>query len=495
MVFETEGKVARVDARRKGPSNDRGYFVAIRLAKVLAEKVVHLHGNERRGSERAFLLDNQSAFIQFNHPLFPECDIMGPISDISASGLSFICNPTRFPIISGMILEKLEVQLPFQNRFKVPFTLIECERTEAEDGKVQFKGRGEFVKASTDFLKAISQTAQSNRAPEIFDATSEDYEKLWEFMFETGFIYGDKRKQIQSNSRNLFRTYKQLLGTNSPIVKKLVFKHQGEIKAHLSAIRIYDEGWIIQHLNAIKSSDSPSAARDVILAIADFFLDPKANERAGNNYMACFYRPENLYPAMLFGEVKSQIGNKAICDSRDLDYCILNDPENRPAKLELVKDIEVRPATPGDLEQLEQLLVERGDYHLIRLEGLTIEKILRMEVSREFEALKLYRYRKVFSAIDQKTGTMGFAICNYASPGINLSELTNSFRLYFPSSNTDENAALAKALTDRVLQSYYATEMQSPILLAEENQFVPPQFLRTKSYRYWSFDLQPHEAF
>jgi hypothetical protein len=91
------------------------------------------------------------------------------------------------------------------------------------------------------------------------------------------------------------------LSVDNPIVKKIILKEDQEIKGHVSAIRFFDHCWIIQHLNALKVSGG-SAAQSMISGIVDFFYDARANANSETFYVMSFYRPDNIYPAIVFGE-------------------------------------------------------------------------------------------------------------------------------------------------------------------------------------------------
>ena len=85
-------------------------------------------------------------------------------------------------------------------------------------------------------------------------------------------------------------------------------------------------------------------------------------------------------------------------------------------------------------------------------------------------------------------------MCNYTSPGCNLSELTNSFQVYYSRKGAPDKD-LINALTRYVLVSYQTTEMKAPVLLLSEGQLLPDHFKKTRRYRYWFLDAAYFDLF
>jgi hypothetical protein len=242
------------------------------------------------------------------------------------------------------------------------------------------------------------------------------------------------------------------------------------------------------------NSPGTAIARAILKSISNFFLDSSANKKANTKYVTCYFQPTNLYPEMVFGEFKRMVANPEICDMTDLDVCILAVEEaGLKAKKEKSK-IRCSEAQSADLVNLERLLVSQKQYFLIRIEGLTAERMTKLEVSSEYEKIGLYRQRRVFVVKDPVNREAVYAVCNYSSPGCNLSELTNSFRFYY-STGSKNILQLVNALSRHVLSTYQETEMQAPVLLLDEGQPIPDLFKKIRRYRYWFLDTAHVEIF
>jgi hypothetical protein len=491
-ILRSSGAIARTDMKyRAAGSNTRTYLVVIKSEKkptgIVSDKV------KLPRASRVCLLDD-SAFILSKHPFFPAHEIRAQIADISPSGLSILIDHLRFPLMEGMILDKVKVQLPFHNVSETSLLITRCQKLENEN-KFQYRLGTQFIDLSPQLHKSISQVVQNKTSPSLIDANSDDYEQLWEFFFETGFVYGDKRKQLQEYATKLFKTYSRILESNSPIVKKILFKENGTIKGHVSGIKFFDNAWLIQHLNALKANSTQSAAQAVIHCMADFFLETKVNNLIETSFITCYFRPDNLYPAIVFGETRNLANDRTICDIADLNFCTVAEVPQIQAVKSQQLEVNVAPASEHDLLDLETLLIEQGKWQLVKLEGLEASRITQLKVSPEFEKIGLYRYRQVLVARSTSSSAIAYAVCNFASPGINLSELTNSFRIFYSRPTDPGNQILADRVSETALSIYAETEMKYPVYLGPTNEPIPSQFEFKKIYSYWYFDTDHMRLF
>ena len=430
----------------------------------------------RRISDRVFLLDDNPGFVYFEHPFQNEHHISGKIVDLSNHGVSILCEEEH-ALPRGLCIIDAEVQLPLLPSMKTELKVSECSLFGTED-KVIYRVGFEFSKPTPMLWKHVSSFVQKNVSPYLFDATAEDCDPLWAFFFESRFIYGAKRQQLQANAERVLETYKKLLYADPPIFKKILYKQDGEIKGHIVAVRVFDETFIIQHLAASKVGGS-SAGQAVIRGITSFFLDAALNHSMHTRYVCAYYRPSNLYPSLVFGETENLIGNPSICSTRIYRFCILSSQE-----LEDTSNITSCEASDRDLRDLEAILIESREFQLMRVEGLGHDKITSLALTSEYEKIGLYRYRRVFVAKQGKHRV--YAVCNYASPGINLSELTNAVKFFYSfDSSPATKQALANALSAKIIESYQTTDVSDMVLLLSPDQPVPAGFKVEKQYTMW----------
>jgi hypothetical protein len=391
------------------------------------------------------------------------------------------------PFVTGLVLNDIYINIsPNDLKLKACIKITYCTPEKDSEGK-RLIVLGKFLGMSIDLIKAVNHLKDGLVDLRLVEAKTEDFEQLMEFFFESGFIYSAKRKQLQKYAASVKKTNLKLLQSNGPIVKKVIFKDDRQIKGHISALRFFDHTWLIHHMTT-HNSPGTAIARAILTSMVNFFLDPSANRKVNTNFVTCYFQPTNLYPEMVFGEFQRSVANPEICDMTDLDVCVLSVEETILRVKKEKSKIKCHEAKTEDLVHLERLLVTLGHYFLIRIEGLTAEGMTKLEVSAEYEKMGLYRKRRVFVATHPESGEIVYAVCNYASPGCNLSELTNSFRFYYSGGKSKFIPELINALSRHVLSSYQTTEMSAPVLLLGTDQTMPDQFKKIRRYRYWFLD-------
>lgn len=482
-IFQATGKVSRIE---KTESDNNRLFIVIQLDDPNAKPILDIEPNKRQ-SDRFIFENRNDAFVEFVHP-FSQSKKMAQLLDISNSGISIIMQGTRYAMPPGLLIEKASMQLPMHTRLDVGLRVkgYYQEIRDSEDLKVSM----EFVNATPMLVKEVSNFVQHKLSSHLEDATFEDVNELWHFYFETGFIYKGKRQQLQSNAEVVKETFRLLLKSNTPLLKKILYKEEGIIKGHVTAIKVFDHALMVQHLNALKAN-SGSAAMQVIRGITSYFLDNRANHVSGNRYICFYYRPDNLYPALVFGEAVNLIDDEDLCWVDTYQFCL--PAEDYPVIQN--DDIEVYEASSEDLSNLETLLISNNDFNILRLEGLVRETMANMSITEAYERIGLYRYRRVFVAKIKTTGQRIYAVCSYASPGLNFSELTNSIKLFYSSDVKSTAQLLTDAVCAYALQTYLSTPVHNPALLLKSEQPVPASFVIEKNYTLFALDVRHTKKF
>jgi hypothetical protein len=476
-IFYATGKVARIEI--SDPERDE-LFVVIQLDDPNRKPILDIEPN-KRSSDRYRFEGKTDAFVEFVHP-FSQYKMLAKLIDISNSGIAIAMHGSRLAMPPGLIIEHASMQLPMHARLDVSLCVKGFTR-EAHDPDT-LKVCMEFVDPSPMLLKEVSAYVQHLLSDNLVDATYQDIEDLWPFYFEAKFFYPSKRRQLTPHADEVKKTLRNLLKSNTPLLKKILYKEDDTIKGHITAIKVFDHSLMVQHLNALKTNNG-AFAKQVIRAITSYFLDKRANDISGNRYVCIYYRPDNFYPKLVFGESARLIDNDEICWTETYQFCTSNEQHTMP----VYPGVETLEATEQDLSDLETLLIQTKDYRIFKLEGLAREMITRMAISDMYASIGLYRYRRVFVAKDVNSGQSVYAVCCYASPGLNFSELTNSIKLYCSHPQHDGNDKLIDAVCNYALESYQETALQQPVLLLREGQPVPSCFEVQKNYTLWAIDL------
>jgi hypothetical protein len=475
-ILLTSGIVSRVDMNRRSSTLPNSYELVL-LFEQDEKSERPTHGDIKRAAKRTPILDTKPCFFTAEHPFFPGRPIEGQVFEISTSGLSCLMDRTPFPIIPGMRFPKARLQLPHKSEKELQFEVVHVNFK--SDGEVnQFKLGGEFVTANIELLKDVTSFTQELINSKVSDLKEEDLDLLWEFLFETNFIYQNKRRQIQNNSRDILETYRKLLSHDNSIVKKVVFKEESAIKGHVSAIRFFDSAWIIQHLNALKA-EGTSAALSVVQGIVDFFYDRDSNYKASTHFVMSFYRPDNLYPSILFGETARRINDKQKCITLDFSFGIFTEP----AEVTKSQDAEVSIDSHQDAEQLANLLIDQGHHMLLRALGMHKANPLDLEVSKDFSQIDLYRKRHLTRASKDEVAV--FALIECSSPGLNLSELTNSIFIFTNHPQTSLARGLAEKAIQIAAEQFFISRGINPVVMEPAGQTLAKNVNWSKIYTCW----------
>ncbi|MBN1308563.1 MAG: hypothetical protein JXA18_11630 [Chitinispirillaceae bacterium] len=484
LIANCTGTVETTDFSGENWIKNRCYTVTILLSSQKEIKR-EAEGHINRMRNRILLKKNDAlTYIKADHPLCRQRTLYGHLHDLSIRGMSFYVREATVPIFPGLLLQNFSIHFPFHQRIAVDFFITSCTLLGA-DSHFQYRIGGSFKSISIEGRNTIALAIQQAFNEHIYEWSEDDLNRLWEFYFESGFIYSKKRRQIFSYSQDIIDTYHKLLKRENPIFKVFLYKQDGDIKGHLSAIHFFDNAWMVQHLMAAKGAKG-SIAKEVLDSLNVFFDDLHAEHPNEQNYIFFFYREENTFPAIIFGNIREKVANKWISDSIDLDFCLPKQYNNSIAD-DVVQHNRyvVREADSSDLEQLEMFLLSEGCIPVFQLEGLNRESIVNLSLESEYERLGLYRYRKVYAAEDIDTGTRCFSVANYSSPGINFSELNNSFRIYQNNKKDKTTAQLTVRIAQHVLNSYIENSIAKPVLLCGTNQTVPPLFEKIKRYKYF----------
>ena len=477
-ILRTSGIVSRVDTQRMDETLADSYQIIMLFRDLPSGLARRPQDPIQRSAKRIPVLDTKPCFFSAEHPFFPGRKLEGQIYEISSSGMACMLEKTAFPIIRGMRFTNCQLQLPYAPLRKISFEIAHVDyRSDGENN--QFRLGGEFISASVELLKDISNYEQKASESFIQDLTEDDFDLLWEFMFETNFIYQKKRQQIQSKSKEILETYHRLLSKDNPIVKKIVFKEGGDIKGHIAGIRFFDHAWLIQHLNAAKSG-AGSAAQSVLSSMVEFLYDSKAHATNNIFYVVCFYRPNNIYPAILFGESAKRLNDRDKISTIDFSFGTLLSQSLANITLDLNS---IQQDTKESIVGLSDLLVRRNLKSFLRAFNLSSTNPTDLKIQSEFKLLGLERNRHIIMA--ESEGSKVYALVEQSSPGLNLSEITNSIYLF--SDCLDET--VERGLMDQVLAKAYREHFEPrdivPTVMIEFGQLTSFSVAWSKIYTCW----------
>jgi hypothetical protein len=304
------------------------------------------------------------------------------------------------------------------------------------------------------------------------------FEDVWALFVQSGFVYPEKTARLQPVMPQIRETMEALLAANGSLLTTVVLRDEHAMAAHISMLRSHERTIMVQHLAALPHSGSGlEASASVTLALAYY-----AQLREDYQWAKIFYRPNNPWPARVFGGFARQLKDTRTSDFRVFHY--LSAPTSSVAQA-YVDRLPVRAADESDWPRIEEWFVSRGRMVETMANDLQASRASLASVSERFRAAGLERRREALVA-DRDGCVLGFALLEISSLGLNFSELTNAFSVHL----FEEDAAVHRALVMTAKRRYAEIGRPQCVALAEGADlalFEAAGFARVKEYACWTF--------
>jgi len=422
-----------------------------------------------------------SPSIIFKHP-FTEKMANLKVVDLSGSGFSVEEDRSNAVLLPGMIIPELE--LNFASNFSV-----KC-KTQAVYRQLMGEERNsDWVKCGMAILdmsiedhgrlSALLHHAKDDR---FYFCNRIDMDALWNFFFDSGFIYPKKYVFLEANKEKIKAVYKKLYTQNQKIARHFIYQDKDRILGHLAMIRFYGNTWLIHH-HAADRSVSLKAGIAVLDQIGRFINDSHNFYSIRMNYAFCYFRPENKFPSRVFGGVFKNIEDPKGCSLDTFAYFHCRKTSNDESELD--KPWGLMEAQSEDLAELRNFYeFSSGGIMLDAMElneGDAID-----ELSMEYQQLELRRERHVFSL--KRIGKLkAIAIVNISDVGLNLADLTSNIKIIVVDSSelTKDILYLTLSQLSKKFEQDEIPVLVYPVSYVEKNS-IPYE----KLYNLWTLNMQ-----
>ena len=237
--------------------------------------------------------------IIFKHP-FTEKVIDLKVLDLSGAGFSVEAIDSTAKLFPGMIIP--QIIMSFTKRFNITLRAqIICVN------KIESQKNNDIIKLGMAIIDIDSQS--HNTLMEILHQAKDehsyvnneiDLDELWDFFFESGFIYPEKYKFLQEHKDDVKNTFKTIYTQSDDIARHFVTQKQGRINSHVSTIRFYEKSWLIHH-HAARRSSLNSGGLSVMNQIGRFINDSHRLYSTKMDFVFCYFRQDNKFPNRVFG--------------------------------------------------------------------------------------------------------------------------------------------------------------------------------------------------
>ncbi len=420
--------------------------------------------------------------LVFTHPLTGrKCTLK--VELLGSLGFSVLEQERTSVLMAGLLIP--EAELSFANSLCLKCTVQVVFRGETIDGIVK-SGIALLDIGIKDHLKLISliQQAQDSHA---YVSNQVDPEALFEFFFETGFLYPHKYAEVAGNREGFKNSYLKLYEEGQDLSRHFIYQDNGQILGHFSTIRTHRSTWMNQHHAALSNH---RAGLKVVRAISEFINDSHFLNPMNLKYIIGFYRPENRFPNRFFGGFVRSANNIKITSLDEFAYFkqadkIGVDWEDQPGEWEIA------PANDNDIvafknyykEQSGGLMADAFDLDLGAYNDTTLIDAYSnagLKRNRQFYAVRFNDCLKTLVEVQD------------SALGLNMSELTNAIVIY-----VIDQDALHKKLLEMIIFSLSTKhkKQQHPVLVYPRKYAEKLQFKIDKNYNLWTLDLRHTEHY
>jgi len=405
--------------------------------------------------------------IVFPHP-FTGKMVALKAADISGSGFAVKEHVSRAVLIPGMKIPNISIEFISGRTTRCDAQVIYSEVVGSGTVKSGLAIVDMDVNDHTRLSSLLHQGTFKNS--QVCTSTL-NVEELWDFFFESGFIYPEKYQFIRKQKDHFRKLYLKLYENNPQIARHIIYRDKGLIFGHVSMLRYYRRTWLLQHHAAISSSRH-KAGLVVMEHILHFINEFHLVFPGLMKYVGCYFRPNNRFAGRVFGGSVRSIANPGKCSLDSFAYLHFNG-ERPPGTLP--HHWELEPTRREDMDVLKKCYEERSGGLLLHGLDLTENDMaLEPAISGEYEQLGFKRERHLYS-LKRKDVVNAVLVANVSDVGLNMSDLTNCIQAFVVDPEGLPPEVLFRAM-DR-LSHHYGSDVV-PVLLH------PRSYADERSIRY-----------
>ena len=419
--------------------------------------------------------------IVFQHPLIGK-RVNLKLIDLSGGGFSVQENEGDSVLMAGLIIPQLKIS--FARGLSLSCTAqVVFRNLLGEVGGEQLVNCGLAILDMDirDHVKLLSVLHQAADR-KSYVGTEVDMDELWDFFFETGFIYPEKYAHFQVNRERIKRTYARLYGESPQIARHFIYQERGAILGHMAMVRFYQDSWMIHH-HAARKSVAIKAGLAVLDQVGRYLNELENFYFAHLRFVYCYYRPDNKFPSRVFGGFARQHQDQRVC-SLDL-FAYRHFRAAAAGERELPEPWELAASKPFDLHELASFYAHASGGLLVRAFDLQPGSADHEELAKEYRALGFKKDSYCY-ALQREGSLKAFILVNRTDAGFNMAELTNCVTVIV----LDQN--LPPELLDRSLAqvSRHYEDREMPVLSYPFSYVEQQQIPYEKKYLLWILDLQ-----
>ena len=436
----------------------------------------------RRKSRNPRMSFSPSPKIVFDHP-FTMSRVTFDVVDITSSGFSVVADSDTSLLMPGMIIDNITIARSGVFNLKVSAQVIYASSEKKKKIKYGFAIYDTDVTTYNQLFDLYSNAIDrhANVSREV------NMDLLWEFFFESGFIYPKKYSCFSQHKEDYKKTYEKLYHRSPDIFANFTYQENEKIYGHVSIIKAYERTWMIHHL-AAKPMGTKRTGLFVLNHVLNYFDGFYRMPSIGMDYMIFYFRPENKFPNHFFGGFCRQLNNPKGCSMDCFAYLT----QGLPSKEEtLPVGWLLHECSMEDIRELKASYKKLSG-------GLTVDSFCldRKDIPQGSinDLYTKYGLKRRYGAYVLKhEGTAkAYMVVDESDMGINLSELLNSIKVIV-TDDKDLPWGILKTSLGKFAQMY-----NSPIVpvLVYPTQYVENQRVEyDKKYNLWVLSAQASDDY
>jgi hypothetical protein len=416
-----------------------------------------------------------SPSLVFNHPLLKK-RIQLDVHDISTSGFSIYEEEGGRVLMPGMIIPGLNIN--FSGILNISCTAQVIYHLE-EEGRGSRYGLA-ILDMDINSYGRLTQILTNALEPHSYLSGEVDMDALWEFFFDTDFLYPKKYRIIQFHREEFKETYRKLYQENPEIAKHFTYQKNGRIYGHISMIRAYERAWMMHH-HAARAHKNRTTGFIVLKQLMHYVNDLHRLPSAKMDYFICYFRPENRFPDRVFGGFTRELDNRRGCS---MDLFAYLSHTGLSLGNSLPEGWSMRNSSALDIWDLKQFYKKSSGGLLLDALGLDEENMDSKCLEDVYKRLSFLRRWSVFSLI-YKGEQCAVMIVDQSDLGINLSELLNCIKIIV--TNPDKLTWNILSIAVSNLIGGYRID-RVPVMFYPFSYVIDNKIPYEKQYQFWIFN-------
>jgi hypothetical protein len=419
--------------------------------------------------------------IIFQHPLTKK-RVELKVIDISGLGFSVEEGAQNPVLLPGLILPVIYLNFADIFSLKCSVQVVSSKVVKDSNNRHNLQcGLAILDIEAEDHIK-LQSFLHHSKNNNCYVCNTIDLNELWDFFFETGFIYPKKYVHIQKEKEKIKSTYQKLYTSCPKIARHFIYQDNGYIMGHMGMIRFWENTWLIHH-HAARKTRLNRAGLIVLDQMERLIYDSSRLKFMHMNYLICYYRPENKFPRRIFGGSFMHINNRKECSEDGYAFISNLILDN---DIILAEGWKVQDAQPQDIDELGRFYEKISGGLMLKALDLEQDSWQREDLSAEFQLHGFERKRHIFSIKEFET-LKAIIIVSLSDVGLNLSDLTNCLKIIVidPENLSKTIFLQAVSYTFNRIQNYGL-----PVMVYPNNYLKNIDVEYDKNYILWSVDIQ-----